>query len=130
MSEIAKAAHTGMGTSYNYFPTKEVLLNELYFHLKRKEAQLIMEGYDATKPVKQRFIYLWKKMMQYFLQEPLDFMFLEQFYYSPTINPEAKHRGERCTDLDDEHDGGAPHTSRIQLDESTGDGGEHLGGAE
>lgn len=93
MSEIAKAAHTGMGTIYNYFPTKEVLLNELYFHLKRKEAQLIMEGYDATKPVKQRFVYLWKKMMQYFLQEPLDFMFLEQFYYSPTINPDAKHQG-------------------------------------
>lgn len=93
MSEIAKEAGTGMGAIYNYFPNKEALINELYFHLKAKESSIMIEGYDRTLSVKQRFIYLWKKMIEYFLTEPLDFQFLEQFYYSPAIDPKAKHEG-------------------------------------
>lgn len=93
MSEIAKEADTGMGTIYNYFSTKEILVNELYFHLKVKESEIIIQGYDSTLSVKQRFIHLWKKMVDYFIQEPLDFLFLEQFYYSPSIDPIAKHKG-------------------------------------
>jgi len=93
MSEIAKAADTGMGAIYNYFPNKEALVSELYFHLKTKESAIIAYGYDSSLSVKQRFIYLWKKMISYFLAEPLDFMFLEQFYYSPSIDPIAKHNG-------------------------------------
>lgn len=93
MSEIAKEADTGMGTIYNYFSTKEILLNELYFHLKVKESEIIIQGYDGTLSVKQRFMHLWKKMVDYFIQEPLDFLFLEQFYYSPSIDPIAKHKG-------------------------------------
>jgi len=93
MSEIAKAADTGMGAIYNYFPNKEALVSELYFHLKTKESAIIAQGYDSTLAVKQRFMYLWKKMINYFLAEPLDFMFLEQFYYSPSIDPAAKHNG-------------------------------------
>lgn len=93
MSEIAKAADTGMGAIYHHFPNKESLINELYFYLKAKESAIIMEGYDPSLSVKQRFIWLWKKMISYFISEPMDFMFLEQFYYSPAIDPKAKHEG-------------------------------------
>jgi AcrR family transcriptional regulator len=93
MSEIAKAADTGMGAIYNHFSNKESLINALYFYLKAKESAIIMDGYDATLSVKQRFIYLWKRMIHYFMEEPADFMFLEQFYYSPSIDPEAKNAG-------------------------------------
>lgn len=93
MSEIAKAADTGMGAIYNYFPNKETLINELYLHLKTKESAIIACGYDTNLSVKQRFVHLWKKIINYFIDEPLDFMFLEQFYYSPSIDPVAKHNG-------------------------------------
>lgn len=93
MSEIAKAADTGMGAIYHHFPNKESLINELYFYLKAKESAIIMEGYDPSLSVKQRFIWLWKKIISYFISEPMDFMFLEQFYYSPAIDPKAKHEG-------------------------------------
>lgn len=93
MSEIAKEAGTGMGAIYNHFPNKEALINELYFHLKAKESRIMIEGYDRSLSVRQRFIYLWKKMVKYFLAEPMDFQFLEQFYYSPSIDPQAKHKG-------------------------------------
>ncbi len=93
MSEIAKEAETGMGAIYNYFPNKEALINELYFNLKEKESRIMLEGYDDSLPVRQRFIYLWKRMISYFLAEPMDFHFLEQFYYSPAIDPNAKHEG-------------------------------------
>ncbi|SHF26263.1 TetR/AcrR family transcriptional regulator [Pedobacter caeni] len=93
MSEIAKAADTGMGAIYNHFPNKESLVSELYFYLKAKESAIIMQGYDPSLSVKQRFVYLWKRMIGYFMAEPMDFMFLEQFYYSPAIDPKAKHEG-------------------------------------
>lgn len=93
MSQIAKEAGTGMGAIYNYFPNKEALINELYFNLKEKESRIMIDGYDDSLPVRQRFIYLWKKMITYFLAEPMDFQFLEQFYYSPAIDPNAKHKG-------------------------------------
>jgi len=35
MSAIAKAANTGMGTIYNYFTTKEELINSIYLYIKR-----------------------------------------------------------------------------------------------
>lgn len=102
MSEIAKEAGTGMGAIYNYFPNKEALINELYFHLKAKESGIIIEGYNRSLSVRQRFIYLWKKMIHYFLAEPMDFQFLEQFYYSPAIDPKAKHEGSLyITELDE-----------------------------
>ena len=34
MSAIAKEANTGMGTIYNYFPTKEDLINSTYIYIK------------------------------------------------------------------------------------------------
>lgn len=102
MSEIAKEAGTGMGAIYNYFPNKEALINELYFNLKEKESRIMLEGYDDSVPVRQRFIYLWKKMIAYFLAEPMDFQFLEQFYYSPAINPTSKHEGSLYVKVLDE----------------------------
>ena len=40
MSAIAKEAGTGMGTIYNYFPNKEVLINSLYVSVKEAERQV------------------------------------------------------------------------------------------
>ena len=37
MSAIAKEAGTGMGTIYNYFPNKEMLVNALYVEVKQAE---------------------------------------------------------------------------------------------
>ncbi|WP_316927874.1 TetR/AcrR family transcriptional regulator [Croceivirga radicis] len=37
MSAIGKAAKTGMGTIYNYFPNKEALINEIYTDIKKKK---------------------------------------------------------------------------------------------
>lgn len=92
MSDIAKAADTGMGAIYHYFATKEILINELYLDLKAKESAMVLEGYDKSHSVKQRFIYLWKKIINHFLRERIDFIFLEQLYYSPNI-VKGKHEG-------------------------------------
>ena len=78
MSEIAKQADTGMGTIYNYFSTKEVLINELYFHLKVKESQIIIDKYDITLSVKQRFI-IYGGKCRYFCRNPWIFCFWSNF---------------------------------------------------
>lgn len=51
MSTIAKTAGTGMGTIYNCFPNKEILINEIYLSIKEKE-KLVFIGFESEKPIK------------------------------------------------------------------------------
>ncbi len=93
MSVIADAAGAGMGTIYNYFKSKEELINALYLKLKEDEALFMLSDYDGNTSIKQRFISLWRNIFKYFVSHPKEFQFMEQFYYSPLIAVEAKKQG-------------------------------------
>ena len=54
MSAIAKSANVGMGTIYNYFPNKEMLLNEVYIKIKHQESS-VFENFDTNQPIKTQF---------------------------------------------------------------------------
>lgn len=83
MAVIAQQAGVGAGTIYRYFESKEVLINELYRHLEKKIYPLLLEGYSPEKPLRERFIHLGTSLLQYFIENPLDFRYLEQFHNSP-----------------------------------------------
>lgn len=94
MSAIAKAADTGMGTIYNYFPTKEDLINAIYIYIKqeeRKSVGLAQEG----EPVKKQFEYFYRTLIQHLVGNPLNFWFIEQFFASPVITDATREEGVR-----------------------------------
>ena len=93
MSSIAESAGVGMGTVYNYFPSKQELINALYVKLKEDEARFMVNKCPAGLTLRQRFFFFWKNLLQYFITHPKEFQFLEQLSFSPDILEESKKQG-------------------------------------
>ena len=83
MALIAERAGVGAGTIYRYFENKDVLINEMYQELEEKIFPVITEGYGELKAFRERFLHLGTALLRYFIQNPLDFRYLEQFHNSP-----------------------------------------------
>jgi AcrR family transcriptional regulator len=83
MAEIAEKAGVAAGTIYRYFENKELLINELHRELEDKIMTVLQEGYPLGKPVRERFLYLIKEILRYFITNPLHFRYMEQYYNSP-----------------------------------------------
>jgi AcrR family transcriptional regulator len=90
MDMIAKEAKVGMGTIYNYFPSKEELVNQLYLESKRKLGGTILQDYSPEAPLREQFFHLWRNFFHFHLRHPDIFQFLEQYSFSPIITPETK----------------------------------------
>lgn len=90
MSLVAKEAGVAAGTIYHYFANKDQLINELYSHLKQKmgNALLLNENLSAAYPY--RFSLFWKNLFTYFIENPVEFKFLEQYSNSPFISNETR----------------------------------------
>ncbi|HEY5975941.1 MAG TPA: TetR/AcrR family transcriptional regulator [Geobacteraceae bacterium] len=83
MAMIADRAGVGAGTIYRYFESKDVLITELYRELEERVYLYIQEGYEPERPIRERFLHLFTTLLRYFIQNPLDFRYLEQFHNSP-----------------------------------------------
>ena len=83
MAELARRAGVGAGTIYRYFENKDVLIAELYRELEDRIRPALMEGYREGQPVRERFLHLGSALLRYFIENPLDFRYLEQFHNSP-----------------------------------------------
>jgi AcrR family transcriptional regulator len=83
MAMIAERAGVGAGTIYRYFENKDVMIIELFRELEERSYPLIKEGYAPDKPLRERFFHLCTSLVHYFINNPLDFRFIEQFFNSP-----------------------------------------------
>jgi AcrR family transcriptional regulator len=83
MAMIAERADVGAGTIYRYFENKDVLINDLYGEIEEKMLRYLQEGYTAEAPFRVRFLHLNTALLRYFIENPLDFRYLEQFFNSP-----------------------------------------------
>lgn len=90
MSQIAKAANVGMGTIYNYFPTKEDLVNELFSILAKSMSDASLLNYDDTMPIPTRLKGLCSNLLGYGLQNQRDMLLFEQLNHSPYIRDEVQ----------------------------------------
>ncbi len=83
MAMIAERAGVGAGTIYRYFENKDVMISELFQEVEDRSYPVIQQGYIAEKPIRERFLHLCTSLLHYFIENPLDFKFLEQFFNSP-----------------------------------------------
>lgn len=86
MKLIGREAKCGIGTMYNYFASKNELMNELYKETKAEMFKFILEALDTNVPVKKQFIDVWLKAIDYALSNPLAYKFLDMFSHSPKIS--------------------------------------------
>jgi TetR/AcrR family transcriptional regulator, repressor of fatR-cypB operon len=101
MSEISEKAGVATGTIYRYFENKEVLINELHQELEKKIIEHIQEGYPVEQPLRERFLFLLRELLRYFIKNPLHFRYMEQYFNSPYGI--SLHR-ERLISKHDNHD--------------------------
>jgi AcrR family transcriptional regulator len=83
MAMIAERANIAAGTIYRYFENKDVLITELYQDLEDRLYLDILENYPESKSVRERYIHLGTALLRYFIENPLDFRFVEQYLNSP-----------------------------------------------
>jgi AcrR family transcriptional regulator len=83
MSTIAEKAGVGAGTIYCYFKSKDELIIEINRILEEEMLSAIEKNHPFNKDVKKRFIHLYKTVFTYFINHPVHFRFLEQYFYSP-----------------------------------------------
>lgn len=93
VSLISKTAKTGMGTIYNYFQNKEVLINAIYVKIKNEEKEVLRKVFREELPVKMQFERYYASAINFFRQNPLYFEFMDQLQASPVINEESKQLG-------------------------------------
>ncbi len=89
MKWVAKEAKCGIGTMYNYFPSKNDLISELYLELKKAFFSSILKVLDESKPVKQQFIDTWLKAIEFAIYNHKEYKYLEIFAHSPKISPQV-----------------------------------------
>lgn len=90
LSLITKEANVGMGTVYNYFKTKEDIIRQLYLKIKNESADYMLSEYDKDLHVKQRYFLIMDKVVEYYLNNPFEFLFMEQLQFSPIIDNKTK----------------------------------------
>lgn len=95
MSAIAKEAGTGMGTIYNYYPNKDILINEIYRKIKKEEQRIFID-FKPDQPIKTQFEAYFISIVSFFSQSPSYFEFMEQLQASPIITEESRKMGEQA----------------------------------
>jgi AcrR family transcriptional regulator len=71
------------GTIYRYFESKEVLICELHWELEEKIRATLREGNPIERPLRERFLFLIRELLRYFITNPLHFRYMEQYFNSP-----------------------------------------------
>lgn len=90
MSQVAGRAQVGMGTIYNYFPSKEDLIFSLFNEINAAMTAHILKGYDDTQAIVVRILYLLKSLVHYGLEHPREFLLANQLATVPFIHERAK----------------------------------------
>jgi AcrR family transcriptional regulator len=83
MAEIADKAGVAAGTIYRYFENKDLLIAELHRELEERIMVVLQEDYPSGRPLRERFLYLNQKLLRYFIDHPLHFRYMEQYFNSP-----------------------------------------------
>jgi TetR/AcrR family transcriptional regulator, repressor of fatR-cypB operon len=95
MADVAKAAKLATGTLYIYFKNKEVLINELYYHLKKKKTLKMLEVFDAKDSFPVTFKKLWMNYLNISLAEPERMQFIEQYTHTSYLTKKTKQQGDQ-----------------------------------
>lgn len=83
MAMVAEKAGVAAGTIYRYFESKDVLIHEIYSSLENQLLLAAMENYPENRPIRERFLHIMQRVVNYFKSYPMKFRFLEQFHNSP-----------------------------------------------
>lgn len=92
-SLIAKEAGVANGTLFNHFPSKEILINQLYLTCKTSLVAAIDAGLATSSEVKEQIRGIWESSIHWGLTEKEQYLFFQQYSNSPFIQQETRDAG-------------------------------------
>ncbi|WP_440946029.1 TetR/AcrR family transcriptional regulator [Methanosarcina sp. T3] len=84
-AQISKDAGVATGTLFNYFPTKEDLINSLYFEVKGELSQAMGKDIEAESTFQDKLRKIWSNLVKWGVDNQEEFLFVGQFCSSPYI---------------------------------------------
>ena len=69
-TSIARRANLAEGTLFTYFPTKDALLNELYFDLKNEVYRRVNTGFPHEAGLRKRAQHVWTVTLHWAIERP------------------------------------------------------------
>ena len=84
-AQISKEAGVATGTFFNYFPTKEDLINSLYFEVKGRLNSSMEKEIESESTFQERVRRLWSNFINWGIDNQEEFLFVGQFCSSPYI---------------------------------------------
>ena len=91
-SKITKHAGVSTGTLFNYFDSKDNLIDEVYLQLKQEQAAHLSADFPAEGSVKERLEHLWFRYIDWGIQQPIRYNLLQQMKLSDLISDAAQER--------------------------------------
>lgn len=86
---IAKRAGVASGTLFIYFKSKEELIRELFKEVRAQIDAVVFFESSQDMPLEDRFLQAFTRILRYFLANPKEFKFVEQYHYSPFCDLEC-----------------------------------------
>lgn len=94
-AKIAAAAGVANGTLFNYFPTKQDLIDSLYLDIKRELAGLFIDsGAQSAKNLREASFLIWKSFVAWALANPLKQQVMNLLLNAQALSPEALKQSE------------------------------------
>jgi len=84
-AQISKEAGVATGTLFNYFPTKEDLINSLYFEVKGNLNHAMGKDLEAEGTFQGKLRKIWSNLVKWGVDNQEEFLFVGQFCSSPYI---------------------------------------------
>jgi len=83
MSQIAKRAGVGVGSIYRYFEDKDDLIHAVHAQADKRMTAALGTVYVEGASEKEHFFCLVTTLTRHFIDNPIEFKFMEQYYNSP-----------------------------------------------
>jgi AcrR family transcriptional regulator len=90
ISDITKRVGIAKGTLFNYFETKEELLNTLYLESKREIYKIMYKPIQLEDHLYTQFKKIWISFVQWGIKNYLKILFILQMQDSPIIDEKVK----------------------------------------
>jgi AcrR family transcriptional regulator len=89
-AKIAEMARVANGTLFNYFPSKQTLIDELYLSTKREVSQLVYgAGANEADTLREVSFLVWQAYVQWAMAQPLKHRVMTLFTTANALSPQA-----------------------------------------
>ena len=85
-TRIAKHASVGTGTLFNYFGSKEGLIDAVYMQLKKEWGEYILSGWPHNGSIKDQLEHMWFRFIDWAMKYPDRYALKQQLRLSELVN--------------------------------------------